>query len=267
MPAVISFRAKAALGAVGYVSEGKAQAALRQEIAQLNAQPGAIVPLRGENQRLAYAIAEVEMLRRDDVESERLAQDVARARQRQAISTFGPWDEMKTKMREDYLRARQEVERLNQEGQALVKEYRDWSIRVLDASLTPEARAQAEKAAQAKSEQVRKRQQELKAFVENVRLALRIAAPDLFITSRSGPEEKSARLVVNKSAVVLSLFFSQFGSPPRRRMNRSVRRTTFSHRFARGGKPLGTLTHPQVRTVTRLALYDLRGGPANPKSK
>lgn len=166
----------AALGAVGYVSEGKAQAALRQEIAQLNAQQGANASLRGENQRLADAIAEVEMLRRDDVELERMAQDVARARQRVAISTFGPWEEMKTKMREDYRRAQQEVDRLNQQGQALVKEYRDLSIRVLDASLTPEARAQTEKAAEAKAEQVRKRQQELKAFVENVRLALGLRA-------------------------------------------------------------------------------------------
>ena len=86
--------------------------------------------------------------------------------------------------------------------------------------------------------------------------SFRIAAPDLFVASRSGPEEKPARLGVNKSAVVSPLIFCQFGSPPRRRMNRSVRRTTFSHCFARGGKPLGTLTHPQVQTVTRLALYD-----------
>ena len=86
------------------------------------------------------------------------------------------------------------------------------------------------------------------------------------MASRSGPEEMPARLDVNKSAVVSSLFFGQFGFPPRRRINRSVRRTTLSHRFARGGKPLGTLTHPQVQTVTRLALYDLRGGPANRKS-
>ena len=95
----------------------------------------------------------------------------------------------------------------------------------------------------------------------------RIAAPDLFIASRSGPEEEPARLGVKKSAVVLPLIFRQFGSPPRRRMNRSVRRTTFSHGFARGGKPLGTLTHPQVPTATRLALYDVRGGPANRKSR
>jgi hypothetical protein len=163
----------AALGAVGYVSEGKAQAALRQEIAQLNAQQGADASLRGENQRLADAIAEVEKLRRDDVELERLAQDVARARQRLSISTFGHWEEMKTKLREDYVRALQEVDRLNHQGQALVKEYRDLSIRVLDAFLTPEDRAQTEKAAEAKAEQVRKRQRELKAFVENVRPAFR----------------------------------------------------------------------------------------------
>ena len=49
-------------------------------------------------------------------------------------------------------------------------------------------------------------------------------------------------------------------------MNESVRWTTLSQRFARGGKPLGTLTHTQVQTIARLALYDLRGGPANPKT-
>jgi hypothetical protein len=86
------------------------------------------------------------------------------------------------------------------------------------------------------------------------------------MASRSGPEEKPARLDVNKSAIVWLRIFPQFGFPPRRRMNESVRQTAFSHRFARGGKPLGTLTHPQVQTVRRLALYDLRGGPANRKS-
>jgi hypothetical protein len=103
-------------------------------------------------------------------------------------------------------------------------------------------------------------------FVVNPSAWIRIAAPDLFMASRSGPEEMPARLAVNKSVLVLKIIFRQFGFPPWRRINRSVRWTTLSHRFARGGEPLGTLTHPQVQTVTRLALYDLRGGPANPKS-
>jgi len=94
----------------------------------------------------------------------------------------------------------------------------------------------------------------------------RIGAPDLFIGSRSGPEEKPARLDVNKSASRRACARRQFGFPPRRRMNESVRWTTFSQRFAWGGKPLGTLTHTQVQTIARLALYDLRGGPANPKT-
>jgi hypothetical protein len=85
------------------------------------------------------------------------------------------------------------------------------------------------------------------------------------MASRSGPEEEPARLDVNKSAIVRPPVFGQFGFPPRRRMNGFGRSTTFSQRFARGGKPLGTLTHTQVQTFERLALYDLRGGPANPK--
>jgi len=83
--------------------------------------------------------------------------------------------------------------------------------------------------------------------------------------SRSGPEDKPARLGVNKSAVVCAPTFRQFGFPPRRRIMVSVRLTTLSQRSARGGKPLGKLTHTQVQTFARLALYDLRGGPANPK--
>lgn len=42
--------------------------------------------------------------------------------------------------------------------------------------------------------------------------------------------------------------------------------TALSQSFARGGQPLGTLTHPQVPTVARPALYDLRGGPDQPKT-
>jgi hypothetical protein len=87
------------------------------------------------------------------------------------------------------------------------------------------------------------------------------------MASRSGPEEEPARLAVNKSAIVSALTFRQFGSPPRRRINESVRQTALSQGFARGGKQLGTLTHPQVQTLARLALYDLRGGPANRKSR
>ena len=86
------------------------------------------------------------------------------------------------------------------------------------------------------------------------------------MASCSGPEEMPARRAVNKSAVVRPAVFHQFGFPPRRRMNESVRSTTLSQRFARGGKPLSTLTHTQVQTFARLALYDVRGGLANPKN-
>jgi RNA polymerase sigma factor (sigma-70 family) len=73
--------AVALLGAAAYVSEGRAQVALRQEIAQVNAQQGTIAALHAENRRLAAAAAEVEMLRRDDAELERLARGVAVAKQ------------------------------------------------------------------------------------------------------------------------------------------------------------------------------------------
>jgi outer membrane protein len=88
------------------------------------------------------------------------------------------------------------VERINQQGAALVREYHDLSRRAQDTSLTPEVRGQAEAAAQAKADQVRKRQQELRTFVANTRQSLeqRVMTFEAVYTQETGEVPRDSLL-------------------------------------------------------------------------
>lgn len=76
-------------GTAGWVTQSRADAELREEIAGLRQQrltPAAVVALQAENRRLAAVASAVEALRKDDAELARLRDEVAavKARQEQA---------------------------------------------------------------------------------------------------------------------------------------------------------------------------------------
>ncbi len=124
-----------AVGVTGYIVQAETQDGLRREIAALHRQPAALAELRGENRRLAATAAEVEMLRRDDIEFRRLAQGV---------------EDAKKAVEDNAKRARQKaaeedvrlgIEKLNRDGNLLVDEYKALNDRTKDTSLTAGARA------------------------------------------------------------------------------------------------------------------------------
>jgi RNA polymerase sigma factor (sigma-70 family) len=167
-------------GATGYIVQAENNAGLRREIAAAREQQQAVVALRAENQQFAAAAAEVDTLRNDDAELKQLAQRVTEVKRANEEKTRLAMvraqqdrrQEMENKIREDDLRAQVEIERMNHEGSALVEEFKVLSTQAKDASLTPEARAQAEEAAKAKLESIKLRRDEIRVFTENVRQAL-----------------------------------------------------------------------------------------------
>jgi RNA polymerase sigma factor (sigma-70 family) len=163
-----------------YVVQGNAQAALRREIAALASPPDAAAALRAENQQLARSTAEVEMLRRDDLELKQIEQRVADAKQaseqRARVAQTRTDDTRRQfydRVRADDARAQQEIERMSEEVRVLIGEYQALGRKSKDTTLTPEERAQAEAAMQAKLEVVKPKQQEIRAFSRNVRESLR----------------------------------------------------------------------------------------------
>jgi RNA polymerase sigma factor (sigma-70 family) len=178
------------VGAVGascaatFIVQGKTNVALRREIAALAPPPPVVAALRAENRQLANAIAEVEMLRRDDLELKQVELRVAELktaneeRKRQAqLRTQDARQQFYDKVRADEALAQQEVERMNREGQMLTDEYKDLVAKSKDTSLAPEARTQAEEAAKNALEVIKQKQQAITSFMENVRrlLAQRVA--------------------------------------------------------------------------------------------
>jgi len=171
--------AVAAAFATAYVLQGKTNAALRGEIAAFQGQQASVAALRAENQQLADTAAEVEMLRHDDVELKQLAEraaEIKKANEEKARLTQARTQDLRNefaeKIRADDQRAQEEIDRMNREGSKLVEEYRALSMQAKDASLTPEARAEAGAAAQAKLETIKQKRDEIGAFTENVRKAL-----------------------------------------------------------------------------------------------
>jgi len=78
--------------------------------------------------------------------------------------------EFEDRIRADDQKAQQEVDRMNQEGNKLVGEFKELSSQA--GSLAGEARVQADALVKAKLEEIKNKQSEIKAFVENVRRLL-----------------------------------------------------------------------------------------------
>ncbi len=76
------------------------------------------------------------------------------------------------KLRDAEQKAQEQVEELNKQGQALVDEYKELVEQAKSTVLTPEARSKAEGAAQAKGEEIQRKQQEVQAFSGKTRDSL-----------------------------------------------------------------------------------------------
>lgn len=172
----------AVAGTTAYMVQGKTNTTLRAEIAALQGRPEAVAALREENRQLAATAAEVELLRHDDVELQQLAQSVAEvkkqnedaARLAQTRAVQDRRKELEKWIQEQDRLAQVEIERMNKEGNALVVEYKELTLRAKD--LTGEARTQADAAAKTKIGEIQAKQREIKAFIEKARQTLASSA-------------------------------------------------------------------------------------------
>lgn len=168
-----------AAGGAGLATQAKTNAELRREIAALRVEPHAITALHAANRRLASVAAEVELMRSDDADLTRLEQQVADA-QRAVASRKGLADEARlARVRANEHAARAEIDRMNREGNALVKEYKALTARAKDSSLSDAERESASAAGKLKLEVIRAKQSEVKAFIASSREALSREAGDL----------------------------------------------------------------------------------------
>lgn len=172
--------AVAVAGATGYVVQGQTNAELRREISVVRAQQAAVVALKAENQRLASAAAEVEILRRDDGELKQLEQRVAEVKrlneERVRLAQARVQNRrtvLEGQLREKDRRAQEEVDRMNQEGNALVVEFKALDAGTKNGALTPEARAELDAAVKAKLAEIWAKQREVQEFIKNTREALK----------------------------------------------------------------------------------------------
>lgn len=166
-------------GATGLVWQNRANATLRREIAATNVSQQTMAALRADNERLTGAAAEAEALQLDDVELKRLQQrttELMQANQERARQTEAATQDMRrkfvTKIQSDEQRAKELVDKMNHEGNALVITYKALSAKAHDATLTPEARIEAATAAQAKLDEIKQKRTDIVAFSSNVRRAL-----------------------------------------------------------------------------------------------
>lgn len=171
-------------GAGLYWDEQRRQDRLHGEIAALQTVAGGLGSLRTEHGQLSRAAAETESLRQVDAELQvlsarvsevrnahaarnRAAEGEARARQAARRGELERW------LREQDRLGQQEVERLNQEGNRLVGEYKELTARGKNGDLDPAERQSAAAAARALMVRIQSKQSEIKAFVaaERSRLA------------------------------------------------------------------------------------------------
>jgi RNA polymerase sigma factor (sigma-70 family) len=155
---------------LGYFRQEQTNRELRREIVALKREPSATAALREENRRLADTVAEIEMLRRDDFELKRLAEEAAQAKKRVDENDRLARVRAQQRMAEtiaDPINA--ELQRLNREGNAMVEEYRALTASSKDPSSTAEERAAAQIAAEQMLEAIKTKQSDIKAFVAAAR--------------------------------------------------------------------------------------------------
>jgi small-conductance mechanosensitive channel len=157
----------------GYIIQVRANDELRAEIAAQRTDESASAALRSENQRLATAVAEVEMLRRDDLEFQQLAQRAAEMKQaldekaRVASAASARAELQPGSPLPADLKAK--IERLNLEGNTLVAEFKELKGRAKDPALSDETRTALEEAAAHKFEAIKQKRIAVKALEEGGR--------------------------------------------------------------------------------------------------
>jgi outer membrane protein len=80
--------------------------------------------------------------------------------------------EQNAKLQSDDLKANEEVDKMNKEGNALVEEYKGLKEQSTNPALTAEAKAKAEMEAQQKLEMIQQKQNEVRTFVRNTQGSL-----------------------------------------------------------------------------------------------
>ncbi len=80
--------------------------------------------------------------------------------------------EQTAKLKADEQKAEQELDRLNKDGNALVEQFKDLSTQASNPTATAEAKDKAKAAAQAKYEEIQRKQQEVQQFRVNTQQAL-----------------------------------------------------------------------------------------------
>lgn len=171
----------AAGGAAAFVVQHRGNAELRADISSLRAQEPAVAALRTENRRLTEVAAEVEQLRRDDIEFKQLADSVGELRKASEEQTRVARARQVQQAQSRDVQA--EVDRMNREGNALVGQYKELAAKVKDPALTAEQKAAAEAASKLKLAEIQAKQREVQAFIA----AARAANPGLELTG-TGPK-------------------------------------------------------------------------------
>ncbi len=80
--------------------------------------------------------------------------------------------EQTAKLKVDEQKAEQELDRLNKEGNVLVEQFKDLNTQASNPTATTEAKEKAKAAAQAKYEEIQKKQEEVQQFRVNTQRAL-----------------------------------------------------------------------------------------------
>lgn len=159
--------ALAVAGATGYVMQANTNADLRREIAAVSEQRPAVAALRAENQQLASAVAEVELLRRDDVELAKLSRQIADAQQSQRAGDEAA--RITAIKREEVKFLISEVDQFNKEGNARVEEYKAVYEKSKDPALTPEAKSDVFRLMQEKLDAIDLKERQVKALTKSLR--------------------------------------------------------------------------------------------------
>ena len=81
-------------------------------------------------------------------------------------------EEQNAKLRSDELKAQEELDRLNKEGNALVEKYKELKDQASNPAMTTDAKAKAQSDADKMLEDIRRKQGEVQSFQQNTRKSL-----------------------------------------------------------------------------------------------
>jgi outer membrane protein len=120
-------------------------------------------------------------------------------------------EEQMAKLRGDEQKAQEELDRLNKEGNVLVEQYKDLSEQANNPATTAEAKQKAGAAAQAKLQDIQKKQNEVQSFTNNTRGSLQqrvntfktIMIEEITKLASDVAKRKGATLVFDKSGLGL----------------------------------------------------------------